>query len=315
MIQSLPPDFSVLINTYNRPAALAQAVEALECQADFPRERFEIVVVDDGGALDARTALEKAGLLAGVAFRRIEHAGPGAARNAALAMANGRWILFLGDDIVASPGLLAAHARFLEASGAEKRMSLGHAEWDMGRVSKPFYEFARAHHYDGLAPGQELDFRYFYTCNVALPKLALESAGGFDESFTSYGWDDTDLGYRLAERGWRLYYTPEACARHVHPPVTIPGLLRRQIELGFGGCRFYAKHRSPEAERAAFWPGSRQARSGPEWRLRLGAALAWALERMAPESALLWRVYGRMVFSCRVRGVEWGRREFPDAGI
>ncbi|OPZ12761.1 MAG: hypothetical protein BWZ10_02064 [candidate division BRC1 bacterium ADurb.BinA364] len=48
---------------------------------------------------------------------------------------------------------------------------------------------------------------------------------------------------------------------------------------------------------------------------RLGAALAWALERMAPESALLWRVYGRMVFSCRVRGVEWGRREFPDAGI
>jgi glycosyltransferase involved in cell wall biosynthesis len=306
-------DISVLINTYNRPAALTRAVAALGRQEGAERWRTEIIVVDDGSSVSPATALSEAGLLETVRLEEAPHRGPGGARNIAVGLSRGKWIVFLGDDIVVEPGFLAAHGRLLEEAKEQRRMSLGHTHWDLGRVSKPFNDFAQAHLFEGFEAGQKVDFRFFYTANVALPRRALDEVGLFDESFTTYGWDDTDLGYRLLNAGWELVYNPAARAEHIHPRFSVAGLCRRQIDIGFGGCRFYAKHRGePEV---AFYAGTRQARPGPAWRRGLGALAAEVLERVAPRSALLQRIYGRLVFSCRCQGVALARKAFPDAGI
>ena len=42
---------------------------------------------------------------------------------------------------------------------------------------------------------------FLCTCNASLPKAAFFAAGGFDESFDLYGWEDTELGVRLREAG------------------------------------------------------------------------------------------------------------------
>ena len=44
------PSISVIIPTYNRPRQLAMCLGALE-GVDFPREQFEVIVVDDGGSV------------------------------------------------------------------------------------------------------------------------------------------------------------------------------------------------------------------------------------------------------------------------
>ena len=51
------PFFSVIVPTYNRPRLLVACVRSVLAQ-DFPHDRYEIIVVDDGGRRDvARRAL------------------------------------------------------------------------------------------------------------------------------------------------------------------------------------------------------------------------------------------------------------------
>ncbi|MCX7017371.1 MAG: glycosyltransferase family 2 protein [Candidatus Sumerlaeota bacterium] len=310
------PDITLVINTFNRPRELARTIEALRRQRGIERWTTEILVVDDGSSTSAAAALRQAGLSDSVELIERPHRGAGAARNAGVERARGRWLLFLGDDIVAGPDLVASHAAFLAEAEARqaKRISLGYCRWAPRRGSKPFRELARAHHYDGLEAAQELDFRYFYTANIALPRQALEEAGPFDESVRIY-WEDTEMGYRLERAGWRLIYNPAASAEHVHPPTSVADIIRRQEMIGFGGCWFYAKHPTTEVERVVFWPGTRDATPGPAWRRRLGCVAAEALERIAPNSNLLERLYARLFFSARCKGVTEGRKAFPKAAI
>ena len=41
------PFFSIIIPTYNRPQILAGCLEAIAL-LEYPRDRFEVIVVDDG---------------------------------------------------------------------------------------------------------------------------------------------------------------------------------------------------------------------------------------------------------------------------
>jgi len=53
----------------------------------------------------------------------------------------------------------------------------------------------------------------------------------FDASFESYGWEDIDLGWRLAQRGVRIVFDRAASARHLHPS-SLRTFWRRQIHVG-----------------------------------------------------------------------------------
>jgi GT2 family glycosyltransferase len=40
----------------------------------------------------------------------------------------------------------------------------------------------------------------------------------FDSRFSSYGWEDIELGYRLTKKeGLNIYYNPRAVGYHFHP--------------------------------------------------------------------------------------------------
>ena len=38
---------------------------------------------------------------------------------------------------------------------------------------------------------------YFWTTNVSVPLATMRAIGGFNESFSEYGWEDIDVGLRL----------------------------------------------------------------------------------------------------------------------
>ena len=90
------------------------------------------------------------------------------------------------------------------------------------------------------AYGLELeDFRFGWalatTANLAVPREAVETVGGFDESFTGWGLEDTDLSYRLHRLGLRFSVSTGAVNYHqVHPladpdPTVAIGLMRTQL--------------------------------------------------------------------------------------
>ncbi|HEY0404993.1 MAG TPA: glycosyltransferase, partial [Pyrinomonadaceae bacterium] len=50
--------FSIIIPTYERPAQLASCLQAITL-LDYPLERFEVIVVDDGGAQSLESLIEQ----------------------------------------------------------------------------------------------------------------------------------------------------------------------------------------------------------------------------------------------------------------
>src|ERR1700685_1500245 len=60
---------------------------------------------------------------------------------------------------------------------------------------------------------------YFWTTNVSAPLGTIRAIGGFDESFSEYGWEDIDVGLRLRARGVKAVFNPRALAYHLKPPL------------------------------------------------------------------------------------------------
>ena len=104
-----PFEVSVVIPTYNRARYVTKAIESVLAQSYTNRE---IIVVDDGSTDDTQAVL----LPYADRIRTIHqtNSGPGAARNAGIQAARGRWIAFLDSDDEWSPRKLAGQMADLE---------------------------------------------------------------------------------------------------------------------------------------------------------------------------------------------------------
>src|SRR5262249_30529626 len=106
---------SIVIPTYRRPDRLAACLAALT-RLEYPRERFETVVVDDGSGAAPDEVVDAARGSLDVTLVHAEHGGPAAARNAGAARAKGELLCFTDDDCAPAPGWLTAFAARFRAS-------------------------------------------------------------------------------------------------------------------------------------------------------------------------------------------------------
>ena len=127
---------------------------------------------------------------------------------------------------------------------------VGRIQWPKDLRATPFMHFVNDHGAQfGFAamnhPGP-WQFDCFYTSNISVPRQMLVQLDYvFDEDFKTYGWEDTELGYRLERNGMRLLYNPDAVADHDHP-TDLVRFCRRQYQVGMCSRVFLAKH--PELE-------------------------------------------------------------------
>ena len=107
--------FSVIVPTRQRPAQLAQCLQALEA-LDYPRDAYEIIVVHDGEP--ARESGPSArGLSAGaVVFVNQPSGGPATARNTGANCATGTYLVFTDDDCAPAPDWLKRLERHFDTS-------------------------------------------------------------------------------------------------------------------------------------------------------------------------------------------------------
>jgi len=235
--------FSVVIPTFRRPETLFPVLDALGRQATPPE--FEVVVVDDGSGDDTPERLSAYRPAYPFRFFSQENGGPASARNRGVREARGRIVLFLGDDTVPEPPLLAVHGK----AHGEPRMHpiavLGYTTWPRDLRVSPFLhqinEYGLQFGYGLIRDPEQVPFNFFYTSNVSLPRELLLEAGLFDTSFPHAAWEDIEVAYRLMQRGMRMLYRPEAVARH-HHDITFASFRRRQEKAGEAAAIFYRKH-------------------------------------------------------------------------
>jgi cellulose synthase/poly-beta-1,6-N-acetylglucosamine synthase-like glycosyltransferase len=96
--------------------------------------------------------------------------------------------------------------------------------------------------------GYELKTRYrrigkytgrIATMNLLLKKSVIEQAGGWDEMLPSQY--DTDLGFRISAKGYKIAYEPSALCYHFNRP-TLGAFYRQQLQYGKNTLKLYFKH-------------------------------------------------------------------------
>lgn len=231
-----------MIPTLGRLDALARTLERL-AQQTVGTSVFEVVVVADAAEPEPDGVAE---LVASQPYRCRFLVGPlpgaSSTRNAGWRAAGAPLTLFLGNDILAAPDLLArhleAHRRHPEPEGGV----LGHVRWADELEITPFMRWLdRGVQFDfDRIEGEEAGWGRFYTANVSIKREMLERVGGFDPEFT-FPYEDLDLGYRLDRRGLRLRYEPRARAEHLHP-ADLDSWRRRVRQIAAAEALFVRKH-------------------------------------------------------------------------
>src|SRR5215207_5979372 len=107
--------FSIIVPTYQRPAALARCLDAIRA-LDFPRDRFELLVVDDGSPTPPADLIAALDRSLDAQLVRARHSGPAAARNAGARLARGRYLVFTDDDCAPRADWLSSIDRAIGAT-------------------------------------------------------------------------------------------------------------------------------------------------------------------------------------------------------
>ena len=218
------PTLSVVIPTFQRRDSLLRLLTSLTRQT-LPAGAYEVIAVVDGST--DGTAEAARGLAVPYAMSVLEGPNRGRARacNAGVRAATGDVVVFLDDDMEASPDFLAAHAR--AHAGAIRRAVVGAAPIAISPDSPPFVRYMAKGFRKRLerlgAPGYRLHFRDTYTGNFSAPREVLLAVGGFDEAFRVYGHEDYELALGLQGAGVELVYSASACA-HQHYEKTFAGI-------------------------------------------------------------------------------------------
>jgi GT2 family glycosyltransferase len=205
---------SVIIPTYNRLARLKRVLKYLELQS-YPLDQFEVIVVSDGSSDGTEDYLRI--LKTPLCIRLVSQPNKGvaAARNNGVRNATGDLILFLDDDVVPSPQLIAEHLR-LHAEHTGNLIVLGPMLTPDGFAMSPWVRWEQAmlvKQYQAMLAGDyQPTARQFYTGNTSLARTHLMTAGGFDENFRRA--EDVELAYRLAQHGLHFVFNSNAIGYH-----------------------------------------------------------------------------------------------------
>jgi GT2 family glycosyltransferase len=189
----------VILTMGDRPAEVNRAIDSVLAQRGAP---VELVVVANGADAPDLPADVKV-------VRLPENVGVAAGRNAGVQACGGDVVLFLDDDgwypdhglaaylagrFEAEPGLAVLSMRVVDPEGGPG------ARWHVPRLRAG-------------DPGRSSVVTTFLGGACAIRRSAYLEAGGYPGMFF-YGHEETDLAWRLMDRGYRLEY--DAAARMCH---------------------------------------------------------------------------------------------------
>jgi glycosyltransferase involved in cell wall biosynthesis len=197
------PTFSVIVPAHQASAFVGEAVASALAQTVAPHE---VIVSDDGSTDDLAAALAPYGDR--ITVLRRPHKGPAAARNAAIEVASGEFVVMLDADDVYEPSRLQALG---ELAVARPDLDILATDLWLEEGGAP-----RGRFYDTLRfPLEDQRLAILVACFVSCPALRRTSVlaeRGFDESLAVS--EDWDLFIRLILGGSRAGLVPEALARY-----------------------------------------------------------------------------------------------------
>lgn len=204
-------ELSIIVPTYNRAGRLQTCLEALAQQTQSAAD-FEVIVVVDGSTDDTAEMLKR--LKPPYLMKVLHQANSGQhnARNTGVIHASGRICLFLDDDIVAEPQLVAEHMRLHRERDrvvglGQITMDIGHADWYTRKFADGWHQ-----HYSELNQGLRQPYwADGYGGNLSVSRTLFEDVGGFAPDIRRS--HDIEFAFRLEQHGLSFVYLAKAIGR------------------------------------------------------------------------------------------------------
>jgi glycosyltransferase involved in cell wall biosynthesis len=233
------PTSSLVIGTYNWPAALELCIKSALMQKTLPGE---ILIADDGSGPETRQLIQSLQNKAAIPIRHIWQEDTGFRlahiRNKAIAAATGDYIIQVDGDIIMHPWFMDDHLRFakknsfvrasriyLDAALTKELMSSKDIRINIfNKGVSNFFSAVRipllwplfAHNYK--KKGAEL--YEIHGCNMAFWKCDALEINGYNEEFMGWGPEDKEFVARLLNAGKaKRFLKAGAIAFHLDHPV------------------------------------------------------------------------------------------------
>jgi len=226
---------SIVVPFYNARNTLKGLLLSLLSQ-DFPKDNYEIVLVDDATTDGSREIVEDFIKESPVRIRLLssnKHKGCFSARNLGITASEGEIIAFTDADVIADKKWL----RCLVNSLLKDESLAGVC----GRVAIDDILIYPVLIAPSEAVGITSHGQRFGTCNIAYRKQILSIVGGFDERFDPRYRGDSDLGIRIIKAGFKIAYEPKAVIHHPARELSLSDLWKMGMAHSKDNL-LYAKH-------------------------------------------------------------------------
>ncbi len=217
-----PPFVSIALITFNKKSTIEQCLTSL-FSLDYPRSRYEVVVVDGGSTDGTLQLLRKFPVSIVIETQKCR----GIARNAAVKNSKGEIIAFIDADCLAATSWLKDHVLVHKNANV---FAVGGSVLQGGDLSLPTQIY---HDTYFAAQSPSVPHRITWdlaTCNASFKRATFQTVGPFPEVDRG---EDSLLCWRILARGYQTVFDPSPKVIHLHERMTFRSLFRRTKEQGF----------------------------------------------------------------------------------
>jgi glycosyltransferase involved in cell wall biosynthesis len=216
---------SVIVPAKDAQVILPDCLQALLNQADWVYGRdYEVIVVDDGSTDQTAVIAQQTG----VRCVSQPNAGPASARNHGARVASGQILAFTDADCIPAAGwlnYLSAAFKDKETIGAKGIYLTRETGW-MPRFVQAEY----AYKYERMQKLERIDFVDTYS--AAYRREIFLAEGGFNEVFPVPSVEDQEFSFRLARKGYKMVFCPQAAVYHRHD-LNLGEYIRRKYGIAY----------------------------------------------------------------------------------
>lgn len=228
------PSCTLLISTYNWPAALEQTLLSIKRQVMLPDE---VILADDGSKEETTILIKNYQKDFPVPLRHIWQSDEGfklgQIRNKAIAAATGDYIIQIDGDLILHPSFVKDHVQaarpgyFIGGSRVLLSEELSQQIFKSKKSAISLFQKGVRNKFNALhAPAvarlielfkKEKGLYNLRGCNMSFWRKDLLAVNGYNEDITGWGREDTELVIRLYNKGiQRVYFKLQGIVYHLY---------------------------------------------------------------------------------------------------
>ena len=207
---------SLIITTYNRPAALLLVLKSVESQSTLP---LEVIIADDGSNNETKDLIKDFQEFTHLEIIHVWQQNKGfraaQSRNKAIARAGSDYIILIDGDMILHPEFLQDHINNAEKGffiqGTRALLTKEKTQVVLKKMNKSFSFFSygiknrknliHSNLLSKIFLQKKKYLRGVKTCNMSFFKKDCININGFNNDFVGWGREDAEFAVRLLNSG------------------------------------------------------------------------------------------------------------------